>query len=269
MDYKNYTCIYGASDFRNFSDWWKNNQPAYLIVYCNSGNAQLNAYFEPHTLSKGMMALISFDMFPSFSYISPDFNVSFCLFDREFGDQIFFGVPSDFFYIFYCHPIAMVEDKLTDWFRMLFKTIEDNNIKYKKEMLHNILQTIFLYSYNVWEELYGKPVKEHKMKNLEEICMKFYDLVYDNFKQHRDTSYYAEKLCISPNYLAIVLKRTTEKSPKQVIDRQVMLEIKYMLKNTTMTVAEIAHELNFPDASYLCRFFRRNTGMSVSEFRSK
>lgn len=47
-----------------------------------------------------------------------------------------------------------------------------------------------------------------------------------------------------------------------------ILEIKHLLKNTTLTAAQIALRLHFPDSSYLCRYFRKHTGTSISTYRS-
>lgn len=44
-------------------------------------------------------------------------------------------------------------------------------------------------------------------------------------------------------------------SPKELIDRQTVTEIKTYLVNTDMSVKHIASELNFEDVSYMCRYF--------------
>jgi AraC-like DNA-binding protein len=45
--------------------------------------------------------------------------------------------------------------------------------------------------------------------------------------------------------------------------------MKVMLQSTQLPVQEIAHQLNFPDQSYLGRYFKRYTGVSPTEYRSK
>lgn len=57
-------------------------------------------------------------------------------------------------------------------------------------------------------------------------------------------------------------------SPKQLIDRQLAVEIKTYLTDTRLSAKDIAYKLNFEDASYMCRFFRRVTGLSPMEFRN-
>lgn len=56
-------------------------------------------------------------------------------------------------------------------------------------------------------------------------------------------------------------------TPKGLIERQVILEMKMLLETTDMSVKEIAGCLNFEDGSYMCRFFKRHTGISLTEYR--
>ena len=56
-------------------------------------------------------------------------------------------------------------------------------------------------------------------------------------------------------------------SPKTLIEQQLLVEMKSYLIDTRLSVSEIADLLNFEDASYMCRFFRRKTN-SPLEFRN-
>lgn len=45
--------------------------------------------------------------------------------------------------------------------------------------------------------------------------------------------------------------------------------MKYMIKNTLMTAEQMAIHLHFPDTSYMCRYFKKRTGLSISQFRKE
>lgn len=66
----------------------------------------------------------------------------------------------------------------------------------------------------------------------------------------------------------MIMRRVCKESPKEAIDRQVILEIKHLLKNSTLTAAQIALRLHFPDPSYLSRYFRKHTGTSITAYRT-
>ncbi|KOQ75260.1 hypothetical protein ABW44_07155 [Stenotrophomonas maltophilia] len=54
---------------------------------------------------------------------------------------------------------------------------------------------------------------------------------------------------------------------KALIDHQVVLEIKAWLSYSELPIGRIAERLCFEDASYLCRYFRRHTGQSLTAYR--
>ena len=51
------------------------------------------------------------------------------------------------------------------------------------------------------------------------------------------------------------------------IDYYIILELRVQLKNTIKNIKEIAEELNFPNQSFLGKFFREHVGMSPSKYR--
>ena len=65
----------------------------------------------------------------------------------------------------------------------------------------------------------------------------------------------------------MVIKEVSGKSAKDWIVEYIVLEIKALLKNTNMNIQEIAVKTNFANKSSLGRFFRKHTGMSLSQYR--
>nr|WP_295568015.1 helix-turn-helix domain-containing protein [uncultured Stenotrophomonas sp.] len=74
----------------------------------------------------------------------------------------------------------------------------------------------------------------------------------------------AEALCISPFYLSQLTRECFGETPNALIDRQVVLELKALLSYSELPIGRIAERLCFEDASYLCRYFRRHTGQSLT-----
>lgn len=64
----------------------------------------------------------------------------------------------------------------------------------------------------------------------------------------------------------MVIKETSGKSAKDWIVEYIILEIKALLKNTSLNIQEIAIKTNFANQSSLGRF-RKHTGMSLSQYR--
>ena len=76
-----------------------------------------------------------------------------------------------------------------------------------------------------------------------------------------------DQLSITTTYLYKLCRKHLQLFPKEVLDRQTVTEIKTYLVNTDATIKGIADELHFNDVSYMCRFFRRMTGMSPIDYR--
>ena len=86
--------------------------------------------------------------------------------------------------------------------------------------------------------------------------------------QERSVTFYAEKLCITPKYFSTLIKKQTGKSAAQWIDDYVILEAKNLLKFSGMSIQEIAYHLNFSTQSFFGKYFKHQTGLSPSEYRS-
>ncbi|KJS54699.1 AraC family transcriptional regulator [Streptomyces rubellomurinus subsp. indigoferus] len=79
----------------------------------------------------------------------------------------------------------------------------------------------------------------------------------------------AHELGVSPGHLQSLVKQATGHTPGGLIRRQQTLEAKRLLACTDLTIRQVAREAGFADPAYFCRFFRRETGMTPGEFRSR
>ena len=74
-------------------------------------------------------------------------------------------------------------------------------------------------------------------------------------------------LKISPKYLSEVVKQVSKRTPNDWIDHYVILELRVLLRNSTKSIKEIAKEMNFPNQSFMGKYFKENVGMSPSKYR--
>lgn len=81
--------------------------------------------------------------------------------------------------------------------------------------------------------------------------------------------YVANELHLHPTYLSNLLKQQTGKTAAQLVRERLILEAQSLLKNTDMTVAEVAYYLHFKDNSNFAKFFRHQVGISPSDYREK
>ena len=79
--------------------------------------------------------------------------------------------------------------------------------------------------------------------------------------------WYAQQMCITPKYLSETVKQVSKRTPNDWIDHYVSLEIRVLLKNSTMSIKQIAQTLNFPNQSFLGKYFKEHVGMPPTKYR--
>jgi len=102
----------------------------------------------------------------------------------------------------------------------------------------------------------------------EELFEHFYELVVKHYRESREVSFYARKLCLSPKYFATLIKKTTDIPATEWINRYVMTEAKWLLR-TDKSIQQIAHHLGFSEQSAFTRFFKSYAHITPSEFREQ
>lgn len=88
-----------------------------------------------------------------------------------------------------------------------------------------------------------------------------------SFKEQHTVAYYADKLCLTPNYLNEIVTLSMQISAKQYISNKIIGEAKRMLIYTDLPVSEIAAILTYETVSYFIRFFQKHTGQSPLAYR--
>lgn len=82
-------------------------------------------------------------------------------------------------------------------------------------------------------------------------------------------SYFADKLCLSPNYFGDLIKKETGVTAKDMIQNRVISVAKQRLLATDDPVGIIADSLGFEYPSHFTRMFKNNVGMTPIQFRKK
>lgn len=95
----------------------------------------------------------------------------------------------------------------------------------------------------------------------------FMKLVHVHYSRERSVAFYADKLCISPKYLSLLVKETTGKSAAKWIDDFVLMEAKNLLRFSGKNVQQVAYALNFSNQSSFGKYFKHMTGMSPTEYQ--
>ena len=136
----------------------------------------------------------------------------------------------------------------------------------QNEMLLVLLKRLIIYVTRLARTGYA-PVKKLPDERFHTI-RKFNLLVEGNFRAEHSVSFYAEQLYKSPKTLSNLFAIFNQKTPSQLIQERIIVEAKRLLYYTDKSVKHITFELGFEDVSYFSNFFKKNAGVSPSDFRN-
>lgn len=100
------------------------------------------------------------------------------------------------------------------------------------------------------------------------LVMRFRALLDQHYREHWTVQDYANALNVSTPTLSRSCKEYTGVATKTLILERVLLEIKRRLIYTHEPLDQMAYTLGFKDPAYFSRFFRRQEGVTLSQYRA-
>lgn len=144
---------------------------------------------------------------------------------------------------------------------------QDAVTKFPQMQQENFLQGFWMWMFST---IQGRLEPGTGLLGTQLTMHRFLRMVKTDALRHHRADYYAQRLNISQRYLnKIVWKHSHGKTPKRIIDAQVVAEIKERLANPSLSVTQVAYLCHFPDQSYMSRFFSRHTGLSPQQYRQQ
>jgi len=194
------------------------------------------------------------------------FTADFYLLNRADQNRL---IEFPFFYTIHQDnpPLQLENDSdirfLEDLFRKGIAEIS-NQEGYSVEMLRSILDLIL----TTCASRYQAPENLMNKGKGQILVKRFFHLLEENHHQNLSLNEYARMIGVTPNHLTQTIKLFTGKTSSEIIKDKQLLEIKRLLVHTSLSVSEIAAQLNFDDQSYFTKFFKRETGLTPLQFRS-
>lgn len=237
------------------------------IGLCTEGYSDNQVNLEARRVTEGALEFYGAGTLFQLNDASPDFCVLEIIFEPSYLTELLSGnIPAVFRAkaLSDCVDISPQEQQRFKQMMLLLLQLAKTEGELHP-VTRSMAQTILRYTITMLHKHMNND--QRMLTRQETIFHEFARLVTLSHGRQRRHSYYASQLNVSQHYLSIAVKQASGISAKEWIDRVVVAEIKILLVHTTLTVSQIAHKLDFPSDSFLCKFFRRHVGITPLEFR--
>lgn len=242
-----------------------------IVGLCTKGSARYTVDAREFSVNTGEAFIVSERHIIDKFLLSPDFVAPSIVVSVDFFHEIIHNVSemSALFLYSRNHPVMRFNRKEQEVFQSYFHVmrlrLKDKSNHFLKQLISTLMLAMF---YDLSNVIYhSKQEQPYHMSRPDAIFTQFIKLVEENCRTERRVSWYAKQLCITPKYLSETVKQVSKRTPNEWIDNYVTSEIRVLLKNTTKSIKEITKELNFPNQSFLGKYFKENVGMSPSKYR--
>lgn len=138
---------------------------------------------------------------------------------------------------------------------------------------HNLLCDNIQLLLDYCVRFYDRQFTERKELN-KDILIRFENLLNDyliNGKAEKQgiptVNYFADQICLSPNYFGDLVKRETGKSVKEYLQQKLLDVAKEQLLDPKKSITQVSNLLGYQYPQHFIRFFKRMTGNTPNEFR--
>lgn len=240
-----------------------------FILICHTGSATFEHSGTRHKISsRDIVFAMPKDIY-TLSEISTDLSASWIRLSTRAVDQLAKLLPDDTFRLIADHPTYNLSQNIDyesyiGYIKLIDYTLTKGQNPHTEEIVTSLLRALLLMVRNEVEQLFKRESSGPKYRN--EVLSAFIELVEAN-PHHREVAYFAQKLSISPKYLSAIVVGGTGFNAKEFIERAAIEQIKRLLRTTSLTAEQIAKTLDFSGTGNLSRFFKSNTGMTLSDYR--
>ncbi len=156
-----------------------------------------------------------------------------------------------------------------DLFSKIELELQQNIDKHSKKLIASNIE-LFL---NYCERFYDRQfiTRENENKGILEKFEEHLNNYFQSKKPHSlglpSVAYFASEFNLSANYFGDLIKKETGKSAQEYIHLKVMILAKNKMLDAKKPVSEIAYELGFKYPQHFTRMFKKNVGVSPSQYR--
>lgn len=248
------------------------NEGSFAVFIFRQSSGRYTVDFNEYTIQANSIVIISKDQQVSFNLSEEPQQFISLVFPPDFIKNAHEDVLRMFSFCIREHfngkQILKLEDQDYRYLERLSYQLQEINLTLNSGILSlsgfHLLQLILIYC----ADLYSRQ-SVNKTTGYMEVVGNFTALLESNFRNIQKVGFYTSNLNLTYNSLARYTNQYCNKTPKEIITERLVLEIKRLLAATNIPVKEISYSLGFDEPTNMVKYFKKNTGITPSEFRNR
>lgn len=226
------------------------------IMRVTQGTARCIINMEQHTMQAGTILVVPPDSVFEVEMMDDSFDLQFVSFKDLPADVTFNS----------CIELQLTNDDMEltgEYFHLLYHTVNRQPLSMQstRALLTGMLNELHALHERTTVNTQKTPSRQ------QEILQRFITLLNRHAAKEHNISFYADRLCLTPNHLGATIREASGLTAMQWIHRYIIQQAKLQLFYSDHPVWQISETLNFPNPSFFSKFFKRETGMTPAEYR--
>ncbi len=199
----------------------------------------------------------------------PDISGEVITFSESFLENIFKPTPKillgiNRFNLLLFEQNIIAFQQISQYIHEIIRELYDDNLE-KQIVIPSLFQLLFIYLYR-FSLLQKQPIAQSDNRTLQ-YFQAFQKSIKQSLHETKSISQYAKELNITSVHLNRICNALVQKSALAIVHDYLINEAKKYLLNTNYSVSEVSYFLNFKDPAYFTRLFKKQTGVTPTDFR--
>lgn len=142
--------------------------------------------------------------------------------------------------------------------------------KFSRQLFVSNIEVLLNYCMRFYERQFvtRRELNNDVLARFEQLLNEYWDSGEAKIYGLPTVKYFADKICLSPNYFGDLIKTATGKSAQERIQSKIIEMSKEAILNPRLNTKQIANMLGFQYPQHFLRFFKKRVGCTPKEFKN-
>ena len=141
--------------------------------------------------------------------------------------------------------------------------------KFSRQLFVSNIEVLLNHCMRFYERQFAtrKDLNNDVLARFEQLLDEYWDSGEAKIHGLPTVKYFADKICLSPNYFGDLIKAATGKSAQERIQSKIIEMSKEAILNPRLNIKQIADMLGFQYPQHFLRFFKKRAGCTPKEYK--